>query len=35
MIKLFHSLDYDVKIDGQGEMISLEAKFKNDTEGGV
>jgi len=30
MIKLFHSLDYDVKIDSQGGMICLEAKFKND-----
>lgn len=28
MIKLFHTLDYDVKIKGQGEMVSLEALFK-------
>jgi GNAT superfamily N-acetyltransferase len=27
MIKLFHSLDYDVKITGEGEMVNLEARF--------
>lgn len=27
MIKLFHSLDYEVKISGQGEMVYLEAMF--------
>jgi RimJ/RimL family protein N-acetyltransferase len=28
MIKLFHSLDYEVKIKGEGEMVYLEALFK-------
>lgn len=28
MIKLFHSLDYEVKISGKGEMVHLEALFK-------
>ena len=28
MIKLFHSLDYEVKISGKAEMIHLEALFK-------
>jgi len=30
MIKLFHSLDYEVKIKHEGEMIYLEAFFKAD-----
>jgi acyl-CoA hydrolase len=29
MIKLFHSLDYEVKISGKGDMIHLEALFKD------
>ena len=28
MIKLFHSLDYEVKIKGEGEMVYLEALFR-------
>jgi RimJ/RimL family protein N-acetyltransferase len=27
MIKLFHSLDYEVKIKGEGDMVYLEALF--------
>jgi acyl-CoA hydrolase len=29
MIKLFHSLDYEVKISGKGEMVHLKALFKD------
>jgi RimJ/RimL family protein N-acetyltransferase len=32
MIKLFHSLDYEIAISGKGEMISLNAMFKKVTE---
>jgi acyl-CoA hydrolase len=30
MIKLFHSLDYEVKITAQGDMVYLEARFENE-----
>ena len=33
MIKLFHSLDYEVKTVGQGEMIYLEASFGEGKDG--
>ncbi|NNF46025.1 MAG: GNAT family N-acetyltransferase, partial [Desulfofustis sp.] len=29
MIKLFHSLDYEVKIKGEGDMVYLEALFQS------
>jgi acyl-CoA hydrolase len=32
MVKLFHSLDYEVKAVSQGNMIYLEAKFSEDPE---
>ena len=28
MIKLFHSLDYEVSVNGKGDMVQLEALFK-------
>lgn len=33
MIKLFNTLDYEVKMVGQGEMIYLEASFAGEKEG--
>jgi RimJ/RimL family protein N-acetyltransferase len=33
MVKLFNSLDYEVKMTSQGEMISLEASFAREKEG--
>lgn len=29
MINLFHSLDYELKIKGEGDMVSLEALSKD------
>ena len=29
MIKLFHSLDYEVRVNGKGDMVQLEALFKD------
>ena len=33
MVKLFNTLDYEVKMVGQGEMIYLEASFAGEKEG--
>jgi hypothetical protein len=33
MVKLFNSLDYEVKMTSQGEMIHLEASFAREKEG--
>jgi hypothetical protein len=32
MIKLFNSLDYEVKLTGQGDMVYLEALFGKNVE---